>query len=83
MLELEQRALLIKEIAALVADAKRDGRLISTDVHAARLLAAYPDANFSVGRIVDEIILAASALGIAVEMARPSDKNEKAAEPHP
>jgi len=68
--ESDQRARLLSEIRRIVGDAQADGGIVFTAYHAASLFAAYPGAHFSVGRIVDEIALAATASGVAVEIAR-------------
>ena len=41
-----------------------------TSEHAGALLAAYPDANFSLGRIIDEFVVAACAANVPIEMGR-------------
>lgn len=69
--ESTQRTLLLEQIAIIVADAERDGRIISTARHAARLFASFPGANFSIGRIIDELVLAASSRRVALEITRP------------
>jgi hypothetical protein len=69
--EATQRALLLKEIACIVGDAERNSDVLATGTHAAMLYAAYPDAHLSLGRIIDEIVLAASTKKVAVEINRP------------
>ena len=78
-LEATQRALLLREIACLVGEAERNGGKIATGTHAAMLFATYPGANFSVGRIIDEIVLAASAKRLVVEIDRPRPEASYAA----
>jgi hypothetical protein len=68
--------LLLEEIGRLVQSAKRDGETLRTGYHAGQLASAFPHA-FSLGRIVDELIRAATKEGVSVEIARPDD-----AEPH-
>ena len=67
----EQRALLIREIARIVAKARVDGRLLRAAPHAVTLLSTYPDAHLSMDRILDEIVIAASAAKVPVEIAHP------------
>ena len=52
--EAVSRQLLHEEIGRIVDDAKTLGETLRTGPHAARLAMAYPDAHFSIGRIVDE-----------------------------
>jgi hypothetical protein len=68
------RRLLKRAIWRIVADARAAGAsILYTRDHAARLAATYPTADYSVGRIIDEIVLAAAAIGVAVEIARPDE----------
>lgn len=67
------RKLLCEEIARIVSDAALAGETLSTGGHAARLFAAYPGANWSVGHIVDELVLEATRRGVPMEIARPGD----------
>jgi hypothetical protein len=66
-----QRDLLIEEIRRIVADAGAAGETLHTDDHATKLFDAYPAAGFSIGRIVDELTLAAGRARVPVEIARP------------
>ena len=68
--EAVSRQLLREEIERIVADAKAAEMTLNTAAHAARLFAAYPGAHYSVGRIVDELVVAATAAGLPVEIAR-------------
>ena len=70
--EIIYRTLLAEEIDRIVAEAQSRGATLRTSYHAASLFAAYPGANFSVGRIIDEIVVAASAAKVPVEIARPN-----------
>ena len=71
-----QRAGIREEIACIVASARRNGRTLRTARHAASLFAAFPGANFSIGRIIDEIVLEAAAHGVALEIGRPGDPSD-------
>jgi hypothetical protein len=70
-----QRVLLLHEITRIVDEAGRGRDVLLAGHHAAVLFASYPDAHFSIGRIIDELVLAAASEGVAVEMAGP-DRNE-------
>lgn len=61
----------MEDIARIVACIKRDGTILRTSQHATLLFASYPGANFSIGRIIDELVLAASEANVSVETARP------------
>ena len=65
-----RRRLLLEEVGRIVADAKTAGSTIRAGYHAGMLAAAYPEV-FSIGRIVDELVLAATKEGVAIEMSRP------------
>jgi hypothetical protein len=64
-----RRHLVLEEIEHIVAEAKAAGRVLRTGYHAGMIASRYPDA-FSIGRIIDELILAASRAGVAVEIGR-------------
>ena len=64
------RALLREEISRIVEKAKADGEIVRTGEHSLRLLEAYPNANFPLGRTIDELTVAAAAAGLAVELDR-------------
>lgn len=63
-----QRSLMFREIARLVADAKASDTIICTTHHAALLFATSPDANFSIGRIAEELVEAAREAGVASDV---------------
>ncbi len=63
--------LLMEEIARIIESARENGETLRTGYHAGMIASAYPHV-FSIGRIVDELILAATREGIPVEMARPA-----------
>lgn len=65
------RRLLKEEVERIVADVLANGRTLVTGRHAASLFAAYPDANFSVGRIVDELVAEAARAKVPVQITRP------------
>ena len=65
------RRLLLEAIPQIVASAQADGGMLRIAEHAAMLFAAYPAANLSMGRIVDELVAAAAAAGVPVEISRP------------
>jgi hypothetical protein len=60
---------LFEEIARIVSEAKGGGGTLRTGYHAALLFDAYPT-TFSLGRIIDELILAAAREGVPVEISR-------------
>ena len=62
--------LIDEEIRAIVADAVSSNRLLRVGTHAKRLSATYPGSGFSPGRLVDELIAAASAAKVPVEIDR-------------
>jgi len=66
-----QHQRLLKDIQRIVADAMEAGEALYAAEHAARLFAACPECGFSIGRIVDELTLAASGVRVPVEIARP------------
>jgi hypothetical protein len=64
------RELLMEEIARIVAEAKATNSTLRVGPEAKRLDDTYPVSGFSRGRIIDELILAASNLGVSVEVDR-------------
>ena len=62
-----ERSLLLKQIARLVAEAKRNNKTISLTSHAASLFAEFPHAHLSISRIIDEIVHAAKEAGVPVD----------------
>ena len=58
------------EIRAIVADAVSSKQLLRVGKHAKRLSATYPSSGFSQRRLIDEIIAAASAAKVPVEIDR-------------
>ena len=58
------------EIESIIGEAKANGETLRTGYHAGLLAVAYPDANFSIGRIIEELILAAAKASIPVEIGR-------------
>jgi hypothetical protein len=69
--EITERTLLLNAIERIVANAKGGGATIRAGYHAGMLAADFPNCNFSIGRIVDEVVLAATRAGVPVEIARP------------
>lgn len=67
-----RRALVLEEITRIVGDAKTEGRVLRAGYHAGLLAHRYPDC-FSIGRFIDELIMAASKQGVPVEIGRQSD----------
>jgi len=61
------QTLVSEEIGRIVADAVGDGMCISARASAARILRAYPNCGLTECEIVDEIVAAASATGVAIE----------------
>ena len=62
--------LLLEEVRRLVGDAVATGEVLWVGPAANRLAETYPGAGLSRGRIIDEIVLAASRAGVAVEISR-------------
>jgi hypothetical protein len=62
--------LLLEEIARIVQSARDNGDTLRAGYHAGLLADAYPHA-FSIGRIIDELILAATREGVSIEIGRP------------
>ena len=62
--------LLDDDIRCVVADAAASGEMLRLSPHARRLKQTYPGSDYSERRIVDELIIAASAAKVAVEIAR-------------
>ena len=60
--------LIAEEIRRMVAEAVSRGGMISTADCVKRVLIAYPKLGLSRGQIADEVMMAAGAAGIAVEM---------------
>jgi len=67
-----QRAMLMRAIDHIVADAHNDGAILRLPRYVALLSAYYPRAGISDGRIADQLIAAARAMGVAVEVGRPA-----------
>ena len=65
------RQQVLREIARIVDAASVSGTVIATGSHAADLLAAYPDAHWSIGHLVDEIVVAAATANVPVLIVRP------------
>jgi hypothetical protein len=68
--------LLLAEIARIVESTRQHGGTLRAGYHAGLLADAYPHV-FSLGRIIDELVLAASKVKVPVEISRPDD-----VEPH-
>ena len=69
--EFSEPTLLLMEIHRVAEEARAKQSTLCPGQHAARLFARYPDAHFSIRRITDELVLAASKLGVTVEITRP------------
>lgn len=67
----EQCAEARAEIARIVATVASEGGILVTGPHVAKLQAAYPDTGWSTRRFVDELLLTATAAGVAVQITRP------------
>ena len=67
------RQLLKKEIERIVANERAKGGILHTGYHAGQLAAAYPAANLSVGRIIDEIVAAAALADLPIEISLPNE----------
>ena len=66
----DQRQLILDEIRTIVADAVAAGDILRVGPHARRLSATYPASGWSEGHIADELILAASAARVPLEISR-------------
>ena len=64
------RQLLSEEIASIVAQAAATGGILRAGDHAEHLRRAYPATEYSLGHIIDELILAATKSGVPVEINR-------------
>ena len=60
--------LLMEEVRRLVAAAIGSGEILWVGPVANRLAETYPGSGLSRGRIIDELVLAASRSGVAVEI---------------
>lgn len=63
-----EKQLVLDEVHALVSDAQGSTTSFHPGRHAKRLSETYPNSGLSEGRIVDEIMLAASIAGVAMEL---------------
>lgn len=70
MIEQESQARLRAEIDRIVSDAKMSGDTLRTGLHAGRLALMYSESNYSIGRIIEEIVVAAAEAGVPVEVGR-------------
>ena len=61
--------LLLEEIERIVGDARYRDETIRANHHARLLFDAYPY-TFSLGRIIDELVLAAAREGVPVDISR-------------
>ena len=68
--------LIFDEIRHIVSKAIAGGETLRAGPHVHRLSEIYPSASMSQGRIADEIILAASKAGVAVEISRAESGSE-------
>ena len=60
--------LIAEEIRRMIADAVEDGGIISTAECVKQILTAHPQPGLSRRQIADEVMMAAAAAGIAVEI---------------
>lgn len=58
-----------EEIARIVLEAKASGEVIRAGYHAGMLVASHP-ASFSLGRIIDELVMEATRHGVPIEITR-------------
>jgi hypothetical protein len=70
MSENEARERLSLEIERIVRNAVRSGAIVRTGYYAGTLADNYSEAGYSIGHIVDALALAASRLGLPVELGR-------------
>ena len=68
--EAAARRLLRFEIGRVITEAQSAGSIVRAGHTASQLLRSYPTAGFSLGHILDEVIAAAAAAGIPVDMSR-------------
>jgi hypothetical protein len=61
-----ERSLLIKRIARVVSEAKRNNKPVSS-YHAAHFFADFPNANMSIRDILEELRHAAADAGVEIE----------------
>jgi hypothetical protein len=67
------RRLLKEEVERIVEEARRKSVIVRAGYHAGMLAMTVLGVHFSVGRLVDEIVLAAAKKGVPVEMSRPAE----------
>jgi hypothetical protein len=67
--------LVTEEVRHAVALAIQDGGIVRTGDVAAAVIGAYPNCGMTAQEIADEVIRAASLVGVAVEMSRPTIVN--------
>jgi hypothetical protein len=68
--DLTRETLLLEEIKRIVEDARKDGGTLRAGYQAGLLAVAHPNV-FSIGRIVDELVMQASKRKVPVEISRP------------
>jgi hypothetical protein len=61
------RRLITAEIGRIVTHAHERGGMLRTGFHAARLFVDYPDANFSIVNIADELAVEAGKASVPVQ----------------
>ena len=64
------KTLLLEEIVRIIAEAERANEVVRAGYHAGQLLSRYPGASLSLGRIIDEVVVAATAAKVPVEIDR-------------
>ena len=61
---------ILQDIERIIDEARIRSSIVRAGYHAGELLRAYPMSGLSLGRIVDEIVLAAASAGVPVEIGR-------------
>jgi hypothetical protein len=65
------RRLIVEEIEQLVAKAREGPGFIRAGEHAYRIMQAHPDSGLSGEQVVNQIVMEATAAGVAVEIGAP------------
>ena len=71
-----------KEVMRIVADAAKTGHTISASGAAAAILKTYPNCGLDEATVGNQIIMAAAAAGLAVEIGHPEARFARPQHPH-
>lgn len=66
----------MEEIRRIVAEAAKNGQIVSASDTAATILRTYPSCGFDEAEIADEVMLKAAHAGVAVEIGQPARQIE-------